>query len=57
MRDFELDEEKQASVEEATTKLREDAEDKKKHLEMWSMTAYGEVGCSCCRMRPALSQL
>ena len=39
-----MDEEKQAEEEGANTQLADSAADKKRRLEQWSTTAYGEVG-------------
>ena len=44
VRDYQVDEEKQAQEEGANTKLSDSAAEKKRRLEQWSITAYGEVG-------------
>ena len=43
VREWEFDEEKQAAEEESNATLETDAADKKKRLEQWSVSAYGEV--------------
>lgn len=43
VREYEVDEEKQAQEESANVDLSNSAADKKRRLEQWSTTAYGEV--------------
>lgn len=43
MREWEFDEGKQAAEEDSNATLESDAGDKKKRLEQWSVSAYGEV--------------
>lgn len=43
MREWEFDEGKQAAEEDSNATLESDAGDKKKRLEQWSISAYGEV--------------
>lgn len=43
VREYEVDEEKQAQEDEGNTQLSNSAAEKKRRLEQWSTTAYGEV--------------
>jgi hypothetical protein len=44
VREYQVDEEKQAEEEGANTQLADSAAEKQRRLEQWSTTAYGEVG-------------
>ena len=46
VRDYEFDQEMQSNQSEASKSLKGNADKKRKQLEEWSASAYGEVPCS-----------